>query len=83
MRRPSSETDIVMVKEMNGFKACQRISAQDVEASPPQIHAGTVSSVWSDGTAIIIWDAGFTFSAENHLVQNGRVDLHHVRPLNS
>jgi len=79
----NQESAIVKVEEMNGFKAHQRISGQDVEASPPQIYAGTVSSVWSDGTAIIIWDAGFTFSAENHLVQNGRVDLHHVRPLNS
>lgn len=70
---------VVKVEELNGFKAGQRISAQDFEASPPQYYSGAIMSVWSDATAYVKWDYNLNFAAERHLVRNGRVELHHLR----
>ena len=67
------------VVTLHGFAAGQRVLGQDVEASPPQLHPGTISSVWSDGTAFVKWNHGFTYEAETHLVENGRVNLHHLQ----
>ncbi len=75
----NATTPILKVSSLNGFTAGIRVSGQDVEASPPQLHGGTISSVWSDGSAIVKWDPGFSLVAEGHLVQNGRVNLHHLR----
>jgi hypothetical protein len=70
---------VVKVDELNGFKAEQRISAQDVQDSPPQVYTGTIESVWSDATAYVRWDYNLNFTAERHLVRNGRVELHNLR----
>jgi hypothetical protein len=69
---------VVKVSELNGFKAIQRVFAQDVEASPPQRYPGTISCVWSNGTADIKWDFDLPFEAEKHLVRSGSVELHHL-----
>ncbi|MGU7775661.1 hypothetical protein ACV229_36600 [Burkholderia sp. MR1-5-21] len=69
----------IKVPELNGFKAGQRVTGQDVEASPPRIYEGSISSVWSDGTAVVKWAGGFPIEADRHLVVNGHVDLHHLR----
>lgn len=73
-----AKTAVVKVSEIRGFMAKQRITGQDVEVSPPQLHRGTISSVWSDGTAIVNWDRGHVIDIERHLVRNGRVDLHYL-----
>lgn len=70
---------VVKVAKLNGFEAGQRISAQDVECSPPQLYSGTIASVWSDATAVVKWDYNLNFAAERHLVRSGRVELHHLR----
>jgi hypothetical protein len=72
---------IVMVSAMNGFSANQRVVAQDVEASPPQLYHGKVRSVWSDGSADVKWDHDLPFDADRHLVRDGRVMLHHLNRL--
>jgi hypothetical protein len=72
---------IVKVSAMNGFSASQRVVAQDVEASPPQLYSGKIRSVWSDGSADVKWDHDLPFAAERHLVQNGFVDLHYLSRL--
>jgi hypothetical protein len=59
----------------------QRVTGQDVEASPPQLYTGSVISVWNDGSAVVKWDRGFPLEAEKHLVRNGRVQLHHLQRL--
>jgi hypothetical protein len=69
---------VVMVTSKNGFMANQRVVGQDVEASPPQLYTGRISSVWSDGTAIVHWDYAINAQAERHLVQSGRIRLHHL-----
>ena len=69
---------VVMVSSKNGFMANQRVVGQDVEATPPQLYTGRISSVWSDGTAIVDWDYALNAQAERHLVQSGRVRLHHL-----
>lgn len=74
-------TSIVKVQVLHGFTANQRVSGQDVEARPPKSYNGTISSVWSDGSAIVRWDPGFTHEADRHLVNNGHVDLHHLHRL--
>lgn len=71
--------EIVRVNELRGFKDGQRVSAQDVQASPVQYHTGTISSVWDDGTAIITWDDNrINLDRDSHLVVNGYVELHHL-----
>lgn len=70
---------VVKVEKLSGFEAGQRISAQDVECSPPQLYSGTILSVWSDATAVVRWDYNLNFAAERHLVRSGRVELHHLR----
>lgn len=70
---------VVKVGELNGFTAGQRISAQDVQDSPPRIYTGIIESVWSDATAYVRWDYNLNFTAERHLVRNGRVELHNLR----
>jgi hypothetical protein len=69
---------IVKISELNGFKANQRVFAQDVEASPPQRYPGTIICVWSNGSADIKWDFDLPFEAERHLVRSGSVELHHL-----
>lgn len=69
---------VVMISIKNGFMANQRVVGQDVEASPPQIYTGRISSVWSDGTAIVDWDYALNAQTERHLVQSGRVRLHYL-----
>jgi hypothetical protein len=69
---------VVKVAALNGFTANQRVSAQDVETSPPQSYPGTIVSVFEDGTADVKFDFNLNFAAEKHLVRNGRVDLHHL-----
>lgn len=63
---------------MNGFSASQRVVAQDVEASPPQLYSGKIRSVWSDGSTDVKWDHDLPVAAERHLVQNGFVNLHYL-----
>ncbi|WP_321794800.1 hypothetical protein [Caballeronia sp. J97] len=75
---PRNLAPVVMVSSNNGFMANQRVVGQDVEASPPQHYTGRISSVWSDGTAIVNWDYALNAQAERHLVQSGRVRLHHL-----
>lgn len=71
--------DVVRVNEKNHFAAGQRIIATDVQAQPPVYHAGVISSVWSDATAIIDWDDNrLHLNRDRHLVHSGRVDLHHL-----
>jgi hypothetical protein len=69
---------VVKVSSKNGFMANQRVVGQDVEASPPQLYTGRIHSVWSDGTAMVDWDYTLNPQAERHLVQSGRVRLHHL-----
>ena len=69
---------VVKVSSKNGFTANQRVVGQDVEASPPQLYTGRIQSVWSDGTAMVDWDFSLNYQAERHLVQSGRVRLHHL-----
>ena len=76
-----ASTPIVKVQTLNGFTADQRVTATDVEAHSPTVYSGTISSVWTDGSAIVRWDPGFTSEAQRHLVKNGNVDLHHLRRL--
>ncbi|MCG5077261.1 hypothetical protein [Paraburkholderia tagetis] len=68
----------VKVSELNGFREKQRIVAQDVQASPPQFHAGTIVSVWSDRTATVQWDYDLPFAVERRLVRSGHVELHNL-----
>jgi len=70
-------SQIVRVETIRGFKEGQRVTAQDVEVSPPQLHRGRVHSVWSDATAMIVWDT-LDQQRDRHLSVNGRVDLHHL-----
>ena len=67
---------VVKVSELHGFRENQRITAQDVEARPPQLHTGTIVSLWSDGTATVKFDYDLPFAVERHLVESGHVDLH-------
>lgn len=69
---------VVTVPTLNGFSANQRVTGQDVEASPPQLYMGTIRSIWSDGSAVVKWDCNLNFEAERHLTRNGRVELHHL-----
>jgi hypothetical protein len=69
---------VVKVSSKHGFMANQRVVGQDVEASPPQLYTGRIHSVWSDGTAMVDWDYSLNHQAERHLVQSGRVRLHHL-----
>ena len=69
---------VIKVSSKNGFMANQRVVGQDVEASPPQLYAGRIRSVWSDGTAMVDWDYSLNPQAEKHLVTSGRVRLHHL-----
>ncbi|MFM0123371.1 MULTISPECIES: hypothetical protein [Paraburkholderia] len=73
-----SSNEVVMVDSKWGFSANQRVVAQDVEVLPVKLYGGRISSVWSDGSAIVIWDQDFTIEADKHLVQSGRVDLHYL-----
>jgi hypothetical protein len=76
-----ASTPIVKVQTLNGFTANQRVSGQDVATRPPKLYSGTIGSVWSDGSAIVRWDPGFTHEAERHFVKNGFVDLHYLSRL--
>ena len=69
------------VSELNGFRENQRVMAQDVQASPPQLHPGTIVSVWSDRTATVIWDYDLPFGVERRLVSSGHVELHNLNRL--
>lgn len=69
----------IKVPESYGLRADQRVTGQDVEASPPRVYEGRIVSVWSDGTAIVKWAGGLPIEADRHLVVNGHVDLHHLR----
>ncbi|SAL81729.1 hypothetical protein AWB74_06038 [Caballeronia arvi] len=69
---------IVKVSSNSGFMANQRVIATDVEASPPQRYTGRINSVWSDGTAVVIWDYPLNPQAERHLMSGGHVRLHHL-----
>jgi hypothetical protein len=73
-----AKSAIVKVSESSGFRANQRVFAQDVEASPPQRYPAAISCVWSNGTADIKWDFDLPFEAERRLVRSGRVELHHL-----
>jgi hypothetical protein len=66
----------IKVSHLRGFRENQRVVAQDVQASPPQLHAGTIVSVWSDATATVKFDYDLPFAVERRLVQSGHVDLH-------
>ncbi|MFT0173397.1 hypothetical protein PWR63_01105 [Paraburkholderia sp. A2WS-5] len=69
------------VSELNGFSEKQRVMAQDVQSSPPQLHPATIVSVWSDRTATVIWDYDLPFDAERRLVSSGHVELHNLNRL--
>jgi hypothetical protein len=82
LERVAGTDDVVVVPEMNGICSRQRVVVTDVQASPPEEHYGKVTTVWSDGTAFIDWDDNrLNLQRDRHLVVNGRVDLHHVRPV--
>jgi hypothetical protein len=82
MEKAARRPDIVTIPEMNGIRQNQRVSIMDVEASPPKEHFGKVAAVWSDGSAYIDWDDNvIDTERDKHLVSNGRVDLHHIRPV--
>jgi hypothetical protein len=69
---------VVKVSEINGFREGQRVVAQDVQASPPELHAGRIHSVWSDRTAMVQWDYDLPFAVERRLVTSGHVELHNL-----
>jgi hypothetical protein len=69
---------ILMLSNVNGFSAGQRVVATDAEASPPQFYKGTISSVWKRCTAVMKWDFTLNHEAERHLVRSGHVELHRL-----
>ena len=80
--KAAGQGDVVAIPEMNGIRPRQRVVVTDVQASPPEQHFGKVATVWSDGSAFIDWDDNrLNVQRDRHLVVNGRVDLHHVRPV--
>ena len=80
----NQQAQIVAVSELRGIAVGDRVSVQDVEASPPQVHQGTVKMLWSDSTASIKWDDNrLHIERDRHLVANGHVDIHHVSKLNA
>jgi hypothetical protein len=79
----NQQTEVVRVKQVRGFQDGQNVAVTDVHANPPQIHRGTISSVWSDETAMITWHDGFVIERDKHLVVNGRVNLHWARVINA
>lgn len=80
----NQQAQIVAVPELRGIATGDRVSVQDVEARPPQVHQGTVKTLWSDDTASINWDDNrLNIERDRHLVANGHVDIHHISKLNA
>ncbi|WP_321935190.1 hypothetical protein [Paraburkholderia sp. J8-2] len=77
-------TQAVAVSQLRGIATGTRVFVQDVEARPPQVHQGKVEMLWSDDTATIKWDDNrLNTERDRHLVQSGRVNIHHVSKINA